>query len=110
MRFGKGYQIDSEIIHIPTSSDTEYTYTDIDDANLSYEMDDPFQYSDLKVEISEFLSILTAREKVVIQLYYGLDCEYPHTYEEIGELFDLTKPRIQFIRNKAIKKIRKYLG
>ena len=61
----------------------------------------------LKEEINKTLSILNERERVIIELYFGINsgCE-SMTLESIGERYSLTKERIRQIKEKAIRKLR----
>jgi len=60
----------------------------------------------LKVEIERALSTLSERETEVIKLYYGLNKEHPHTLEEIGDKFNLTRERVRQIKEKGIRRLR----
>lgn len=52
------------------------------------------------------LQNLTDKEKNVLILHYGLMNHKSHTYEEIGELLNLTKERIRQIERSALNKIK----
>jgi len=61
----------------------------------------------VKDELEKTLSILTARERAIIEYYYGLDNNFePMTLEAIGDRFGLTKERIRQIKERAIRKLR----
>jgi RNA polymerase primary sigma factor len=60
----------------------------------------------LRKEIERALSTLTYREANVVRLYYGLNGKPPHTLEEIGEVFNLTRERVRQIKEKAIKRLK----
>ncbi len=60
----------------------------------------------LRKEIERVLSTLTFREANIIRLYYGLNGKHPHTLEEIGEEFNLTRERVRQIKEKAIKRLK----
>ena len=51
------------------------------------------------------LSSLTAREAKVIKMRFGIDHEYNHTLEEIGQAFNLTRERVRQIEAKALSKL-----
>ena len=53
-------------------------------------------------------SNLTNKEKVVIDMYYGVKGFDSHTLEEIGATYGLTRERIRQIRNAALRKMKKY--
>ncbi|HYX08709.1 MAG TPA: sigma-70 family RNA polymerase sigma factor [Bacteroidales bacterium] len=60
----------------------------------------------LRKEIERALSTLTIREADIIRLYFGLNGKHPHTLEEIGEVFNLTRERVRQIKEKAIKRLK----
>ncbi|MFC2097438.1 RNA polymerase sigma factor RpoD/SigA, partial [Bacteroidota bacterium] len=60
----------------------------------------------LRQEIERTLTTLTSREADIIRLYFGLNNNPPHTLEEIGEVFDLTRERVRQIKEKAIKRLK----
>ncbi len=60
----------------------------------------------LRKEIERALATLTPREGSIIRLYFGLNGKHPHTLEEIGEEFDLTRERVRQIKEKAIKRLK----
>lgn len=61
----------------------------------------------VKNELDKTLSVLSDRERAIIEYYYGLDNNYePMTLEAIGDKFKLTKERIRQIKERAIRKLR----
>ncbi|NLF41761.1 MAG: RNA polymerase subunit sigma, partial [Bacteroidales bacterium] len=42
----------------------------------------------------------------IIRYYFGLNGRQPHTLEEIGEKFDLTRERVRQIKEKAIRRLK----
>ena len=60
----------------------------------------------LKKELQEILKELTPREAKVLQLRYGLEDNRPHTLEEVGKEFNVTRERIRQIEAKALRKLR----
>ena len=60
----------------------------------------------LRREIERSLGALSGREADVIRFYFGLNGSQPHTLEEIGQKFDLTRERVRQIKEKAIKRLK----
>ena len=60
----------------------------------------------LKEEIVEILKALNSREAKIVKLYYGLAGEKPHTLEEIGVKFRITRERVRQIKEKALRRLR----
>jgi RNA polymerase primary sigma factor len=59
----------------------------------------------LKTEIRRALTMLNQREMEVIVLYYGLNNEDPHTLEEIGAKFSITRERVRQIKELATRRL-----
>ncbi len=60
----------------------------------------------LTQRIRETLSLLTPREEEIIRMRFGIGQETPHTLDEIGRKFDLTRERIRQIEKEALRKLR----
>ncbi len=60
----------------------------------------------LNKEIERALSTLTDREADVVKLFFGLNGTHPHSLEEIGEKFDLTRERVRQIKEKAVRRLK----
>ena len=52
------------------------------------------------------LKTLTPREEKVLRLRFGLIDGKPHTLEEVGKEFNVTRERIRQIEAKAIRRLR----
>jgi RNA polymerase primary sigma factor len=59
----------------------------------------------LKSELEKTLSVLSERERAIINMYFGID-GHPMTLEQIGDEFDLTKERIRQIKEKSLRKLK----
>ena len=59
----------------------------------------------LKEQLEEVLVTLTEREAKILRLRFGLNDGYPHTLEEVGNVFHVTRERIRQIEAKALKKL-----
>ena len=62
----------------------------------------------LKEQIAEILSSLSEREQKVVKLRFGIGGGRPHTLEEVGAEFSVTRERIRQIEAKALSKLRKH--
>jgi len=68
----------------------------------------PENYADelnLKDDINKVLSMLTIKERQVIEYRFGLNGRRPMSLKEIGDHMNLTKERIRQIEKAALKKI-----
>ena len=52
------------------------------------------------------LETLSERERVVLEMYFGINRDDTLSLGEIGEEFDLTRERIRTIKEKAIQRLR----
>ncbi len=62
----------------------------------------------LKEQIAEILSTLSEREQKIVKLRFGIGGGRPHTLEEVGAEFSVTRERIRQIEAKALSKLRKH--
>lgn len=63
-------------------------------------------FSLLQEQLRKVLRTLSPQEEKVLRLRYGLDDGYPHTLEEVGAKFEVTRERIRQIEVKALRKLR----
>ena len=63
-------------------------------------------YTLLREQLEEVLSTLTPREEQVLRMRFGLTDGKPHTLEDVGKEFDVTRERIRQIESKALRKLR----
>ena len=61
----------------------------------------------LSVEVENLLSILSEKERNILQMRYGLNGEKPKSLKEIGDSYSLTKERIRQIEKRALERLRK---
>ena len=60
----------------------------------------------LREDLETVLNSLSARERDVLRLRYGLDDGRMKTLEEIGTIFNVTRERIRQVEAKALRKLR----
>jgi RNA polymerase primary sigma factor len=90
----------------PLSDEEENSLADvIEDQNAP----GPVEQTDrdlLREEIRRVLGNLTAREREVIELRFGLADDKDHTLEEVGRILKVTRERVRQIEERAIRKLR----
>lgn len=60
----------------------------------------------LKENLYDMLDFLTAREKKIVVMRFGLDGWEMHTLEEVGKEFGVTRERVRQIEAKTLEKLR----
>ncbi len=61
---------------------------------------------DLRAQIEKVLCTLNPKEAKIIKRRFGIGEDFPHTLEELGQEFDVTRERIRQIEVKAIRKLK----
>jgi RNA polymerase primary sigma factor len=64
----------------------------------------------LKIELKRLLSTLSDRESEIICRFFGLNCDYNQSLEDIAEDLGLTRERVRQIKENALKKLRSING
>ncbi|HQE92439.1 MAG TPA: RNA polymerase sigma factor RpoD [Anaerolineae bacterium] len=77
----------------------------IEDDNLPGPMDAASMQM-LREQLQNILDELGRREREVLEMRFGLKDGHPHTLEEVGEAFNVTRERIRQIESKALRKLR----
>ena len=60
----------------------------------------------LREQLEKVMDTLSEREQKVLALRFGLEDGKPHTLEEVGQEFQVTRERIRQIEAKALRKLR----
>lgn len=93
-------------LETPIGEDEDSQIRDfIEDKNTLSPLDIAMQ-DDMKRGIEKALDSLTERERSIIKKRFGLGEDVPHTLEEVGMEFDVTRERVRQIEVKAIRKLR----
>jgi RNA polymerase primary sigma factor len=93
-------------LHAPVGEEDDVALGDlIEDADAESPADSVATVM-LREHLDALLSTLGEREKRVVQLRYGLTDGEPHTLEEIGRTFGVTRERIRQIEAKTLAKLR----
>jgi len=85
--------------------DGSYLRDFIEDKGVLSPLDVAIQ-EDMKNQIDKILGSLTPQEEKIIRKRFGIGEDTPHTLEEVGLEFDVTRERIRQIEAKAIRKLR----
>ena len=102
-------KISQEVISLEApigESEDDLTLSDFIKDEQSLSPDQLANQALLKDQIREILDDLTERERKILAMRFGLDDNIPHTLEEVGKVFGVTRERIRQIEAKALDKIR----
>lgn len=95
-------------LNTPMGDDGDSELIDfIEDVDYSFENAEEKIYRlQLREELQPVMNeYLTLKEREIVELYYGWDNKCM-TYEDIGDLFAVTKERIRRIEDKSLRKLR----
>ncbi len=90
----------------PIADDEQYHLADMLEDVSMVEPISHAQHEKQHDAIMEALTILTPREREIIEMRYGLNDGCIRSLDEIGVLFQLTRERIRQIEAKALRKLR----
>ncbi|RKZ27587.1 RNA polymerase sigma factor RpoD [bacterium] len=104
------YQIAQDAISLdkPINDDEDTFFGDfIEDAKTR----SPFYQASLSLlreRLEETFETLNDRERLVLELRFGLLDGNPRTLEQVGQMLNVTRERVRQIQEKALKKLRQY--
>jgi RNA polymerase primary sigma factor len=90
----------------PVSGDDDVSLGDVIEDRSTESPSETTSFALLKEKLGSILSGLTARERQVLELRFGLSDGYARTLEEVGRQFNVTRERIRQIEAKALRKMR----
>ena len=90
----------------PIGDEEDSTLGDLTEDPNAVSPEDAASLPSWKEAASESLATLPERERRVLELRFGIGNHRPHTLEEVGQKFDLTRERIRQIQSGALKKLR----
>lgn len=61
---------------------------------------------DLQEKIHKMLNTLSPKEERILRMRFGLGDETPHTLEEVGQMFGVSRERIRQIEAQALRKLK----
>jgi RNA polymerase primary sigma factor len=91
---------------MPVGEEADSTLADFIPDPHAIDADDAAANGMLNDQIWKALGNLTKRESDVLALRYGLKDGQPHTLEEVGRYFGVTRERVRQIEVKALRKLR----
>jgi len=90
----------------PVAEDEQYHLADIlEDVSMMPPVDQ-VSHQLLHEQIEQAMTVLNPRERLVIEMRYGLQDGHYHTLDDISVEFKLTRERIRQIEVKALRKLR----
>lgn len=102
-----GAEVKQMSMDAPFGEDESGSLLDVLENKTTTPTDGQMVFNDsLKVETIRALSTLTAREREVVKMSFGIGSDNPFTLEEIGDIMGLTRERVRQIREKALQKLR----
>ena len=93
-------------LDIPVGDEQDSTLGDLIEDPNAVSPADAAALPSWKEATSESLATLPERERRVLELRFGIGNHRPHTLEEVGQEFGLTRERIRQIQAGALKKLR----
>jgi len=103
----------------PIVEDEDISLIDVIVPDSSPHTDQILMQESLAVEIQRSLSSLSAKEKEIVNMFFGIGFKQPLTLDEIASKFSLTRERVRQIKEKALRRLKqnhrnqilkKYLG
>ncbi len=67
--------------------------------------DDRLIDESMRWDVQRAIELLTPREAEILRLYYGIECDRPHTLEEIGAVHRLSKERVRQLKERALQRL-----
>jgi RNA polymerase primary sigma factor len=58
-------------------------------------------------DVAEVLECLNPRQRLVLQLRFGLGNGTPHTLAEVGDQLNISRERVRQLENEALRKLRR---
>ena len=91
----------------PLSEEDETSLGDLIADEVSQSPEEVAEESLMRRDIHEALEVLSPRERLVLQLRYGLTDDQPRTLAEVGNMLNISRERVRQIENEALRKLRR---
>lgn len=93
-------------LETPIGEEEDSQLGDFIEDSTAIEPPEAASFSMLQSQLAQVLDTLAERERSVIELRFGLINGHPHTLEEVGREFGVTRERIRQIESKTLAKLR----
>ncbi len=93
-------------LHTPIGESEDSELGDLIEDGEAPSPADAASVSMLRSDLESILETLGEREKRVVQMRYGLHDGNPHTLEEVGQVFGVTRERVRQIEANTLAKLR----
>jgi RNA polymerase primary sigma factor len=97
-------------LHTPIGNDNGTELGDFLRDTQTTPVDAGVATTETAAHVARALHALTEKERLVLQLRFGLGTDAEHTLEQIGARLGLTRERIRQIEMKALLKLRRAAG
>lgn len=94
--------------NISNDNGEERTLIDVLENENAEKADENLLDESFKKELSKILDNLDDKEKFVIKAIYGIGYDFPLSYQEIADEYELSGERIRQLRERAEKKLKEY--
>ena len=107
-------QVKTLMEHMDDVSSLDVTVGEDEDTTVGALIEDTtFQSPSAQIEASDMLNTVNAildtlseREADILRYRFGMKGDRPHTLEEIGQIYGLTRERVRQLEDKAMRKLR----
>ncbi len=89
----------------PVGEEDESTFGDFIQDTTGLRPDEATEEVLQREALKAILGMLSHRERRVLELRYGLDGRDPHTLDEVGRTFNVTRERIRQIEHQGLRKL-----
>ncbi|MGQ0845445.1 MAG: RNA polymerase sigma factor RpoD [Sporichthyaceae bacterium] len=100
------YAQDPVSLHTPIGESEDSELGDLIEDGEAPSPADAASVSMLRSDLEQILETLGEREKRVVKMRYGLHDGNPHTLEEVGQIFGVTRERVRQIEANTLAKLR----
>ena len=88
------------------SNGDDRSLMEVFETELQFSPEEEYKAKALKKDLKKVFSTLSPIESEITTLYFGLSDEKPHTLDELGQRFSISRERVRQIKNKALQRLR----